>query len=135
MSVWTHVAGVIRIDDYSLMIMNKKTDFSKIFIRNTWTYPNKEGNLPEGSEGSLDVEFIDRMEPDSSSYIRTVCFFGDLRDVGAEDCNKIQKWWEDIPELLGEKYSIRQAVLEIKPENGVMSVLTEKDMIHLELNK
>ena len=68
-------------------------DLSKIFVRNTWYHPNKNGNLPTGSEGSIDVEFIDRNDDESSSYMRTVAFFGDLRDFTQEDCEKIKEWW------------------------------------------
>ena len=129
MSTWTHVTGAIRIDD-----MNKvfhpalAIDLSKIFIRNTWHHPNINGNLPTGSEGSIDVEFIDREENKASNYIRTVAFFGDLRDFDEEDCQSVIDWWYSIPQSLGNDCIIRQAVLQVSPENGKMIVLTEKDM-------
>ena len=107
---------------------NNKTDFSKIFIRNTWYHPNDNGNLPTGSEGSIDVEFIERTDDDTSDYMRVIALFGDLRDFDEEDCQSVIDWWYSIPQSLGNDCIIRQAVLQVSPENGKMIVLTEKDM-------
>ena len=129
MSIWTHITGCIRVDDMKMILQpNNKTDFSKIFVRNTWYHPNDNGNLPTGSEGSIDVEFIDRNDDESSSYMRTVAFFGDLRDFTQEDCQTIKDWWYNIPMQLGKGCSIRQAVLNVEPEDGESFLLTEKDM-------
>lgn len=98
MSIWTHVAGCIRVDDVKTILQpNNKTDFSKIFVRNTWYHPNNNGNLPTGSEGSIDVEFIDRTDDDTSDYMRTIALFGDLRDFEEKDCQSIIDWWHNIP--------------------------------------
>lgn len=129
MSTWTHVTGAIRIDDMNKLFSSSGAiDLSKIFIRDTWYHPNKNGNLPTGSEGSIDVEFIDRNDDESSSYMRTVAFFGDLRDFTQEDCQTIKDWWYNIPIQLGKGCSIRQAVLNVEPEDGKSFLLTEKDM-------
>lgn len=129
MSIWTHVAGCIRIDDMNkLFSLSGGLDLSKIFIRDTWYHPNKQGNLPRGSEGSIDVEVIDRNDDESSAYMRTVTFFGDLRDFDKEDCQKIKDWWYNIPLQLGKGCLIRQAVLSIQPEDGKEFILTENDM-------
>lgn len=127
MSVWTHVAGTIRIDDFGVLV-GQPTDFLKVFIRDTWTHPNKNGNMPTGSEGSLDVEFIERNEEDSAAYFKTISIFGDLRDFNKEDCNLIREWWKNISMYCGEKCFIRQAVLQVIPEDGESFVLTEKDI-------
>ena len=37
-------------------------------------------------------------------------------------------WWYNIPQSLGNDCIIRQAVLQVNPENGKMIILTEKDM-------
>jgi len=127
MSIWTHVSGIIRIDDYKMFgLSGQKTDLSKVFIRNTWFHRNENGNLPTGSEGSIDVEFIDRHEDDSTDYMRTVAFFGDLRDY--EDLSLIQSWWRNIPNILPESCGIRQAVLLAECETGQRLILTEKEM-------
>lgn len=129
MSIWTHITGCVRVDDIKMMFQpNNKTDFSNVFVRDTWYHPNSKGNLPTGSEGSIDVEFIDRNDDESSAYMRTITFFGDLRDFGKENCKEVVDWWYHIPESLGKSCMIRQAVLQISSEDGQMIVLTEKDM-------
>ena len=129
MSIWTHITGCIRVDDMKMILQpNNKTDFSKILVRNTWYHPNDNGNLPTGSEGSIDVEFIERTDDDASDYMRAIALFGDLRDFDEEDCQSVIDWWYSIPQSLGNDCIIRQAVLQVSPENGKMIVLTEKDM-------
>lgn len=129
MSIWTHITGCIRVDDMKMILQpNNKTDFSKIFVRNTWYHPNDNGNLPTGSEGSIDVEFIERTDNDAFDYMRAIALFGDLRDFDEEDCQSVIDWWYSIPQSLGDDCIIRQAVLQVSPENGKMIVLTEKDM-------
>lgn len=129
MSIWTHITGCIRVDDMKMLFLpNNKTDFSKIFVRNTWYHPNDNGNLPTGSEGSIDIEFIERTDDDASDYMRTIALFGDLRDFDEEDCQSVIDWWYNIPQSLGSDCIIRQAVLQVSPENGKMIILTEKDM-------
>ena len=127
MSVWTHVAGTIRIDDLGVLI-GQLTDFLKVFIRDTWTHPNENGNMPTGSEGSLDVEVIERNEEELAAYFKTVAVFGDLRDFDKEKCNSIREWWKNISKRCGKTCLIRQAVLQVTPEDGESFVLTEKDM-------
>ena len=128
MSTWTHIAGVIRVDDFNALFdTSRKLDFSKIFIRNTWNHRNKNGNLPAGSEGSIDVEFIERLEDEDSAYMRTICFFGDLRDFDNNDCKAVEAWWYNIPNTL-PRCEIRQAVLQIICEDKHTYILTEKNM-------
>lgn len=127
MSTWTHITGSIRIDDFN-SFAGKSTDFSKVFIRNTWDHRNSNGNLPTGSEGSIDVEFIERPENEGAEYQKTICFFGDLRDFNKEDCQNVKKWWYNIPDTLSKYCMIRQAVLQVQCEDGYECILTEKDM-------
>ena len=136
MSIWTHVAGCIRIDDLTCFATMKhvKTDISKVFIRDTWHNRNENGNMPRGSEGSLDVEIIDRNE-DGSEYMRVVTIWGDLRDYNKESCEKIKKWWYDIPQKLGKACEIRNAVLQVQSEDGADFILTEKNMNIIEENE
>lgn len=138
MSIWTHVAGCIRIDDMLKMGLfeNQKQELNltKIFIRNTWENPNENGNMPTGSEGSLDIEITDRNE-EGTEYMRVVTIFGDLRDYGIEQCEELKKWWYNIPIMLGKDAYIRNAVLQVKPGNGKEFVLTEHDMNLLKDNE
>lgn len=126
MSIWTHVSATIRIDDLNSIFGNNSTDLSKVFIRDTWQHSNKNGNLPTGSEGSLDVEFIERPENDGGQYMKTVCIFGDLRDY--EDLAPIHSWWLNIKNNLPKGCDIRQGILLAECENGKKLILTDKDM-------
>lgn len=129
MSIWTHVAGVIRVDDYSVVLGEKSSSLRDTFIRNTWHHPNINGNMPTGSEGSLDVEIIERPEQDGMEYMKTVTIFGDLRDFGKDDLDIIKNWWKDLAKRLAPSCGIRQAILEVNPEDSDESfILTDKDM-------
>lgn len=133
MSTWTHVAGVIRVDDYSVVLGKESSSLQDTFIRNTWYHPNENGNMPMGSEGSLDVEIIKRPEEEGMEYMKTVTIFGDLRDFGKDDIDIIKNWWKDLAKKLAPSCSIRQAVLEINPEDSNVSfILTDKDMDSIE---
>lgn len=119
MSVWTHVAGVIRVD--SIRGLTPAPKFDKIFVKSLWGDENIS-NMPSGSEGSLDYRVI--KNPDKSSMAAyTVVIFGDLRDYGADGTEDIKDWWEHV---LSEFEMIRQAVLQICPEDGE-SVILSKD--------
>lgn len=122
MSVWTHVAGAIRVD--CLRCLGKKPDFNKIFVSELWN-ENKFGacNMPRGTEGSLDFRVIENPDKDSIAAY-TVVIFGDLRDFGAEDIYVIEDWWNEVLEQCG---IIRQAVLQIQPEDGDVKILEQKD--------
>ncbi len=111
MSVWTHVAGVIRVDCLRCI---GEPEFDKIFVKSLWGEHNPDCNMPMGSEGSLDFRVIEN--PDKSSIAAyTVVIFGDLRGFGAADIHKIENWWDKVLEECG---IIRQAILQIEPEDG-----------------
>lgn len=122
MSVWTHVAGVIRVDCFRWI--GEQPEFNKIFVRELWN-ENTHGacNMPMGSEGSLDFRVIENPNKDTIAAY-TVVIFGDLRDFGAEDIHIIEKWWNKALEQCG---MIRQAVLQIQPEDGAVKILEQKD--------
>lgn len=128
MSIWTHVVATIRIDDFNGIIdSKKKINLEKIFTRDTYYNRNDNCNIPYGSEGSLDVEIIDRDE-EGTEYMRVVTIWGDLRDYDKKDCEEIKEWWRKIPQRLGKACAIRNAVLQASSEDGAYFVLTEKDM-------
>lgn len=111
MSVWTHVAGCIRVDSFPFMA---QPDFKKIFIKELWDEKDEgECNMPNGSEGSLDYRIIRNPDPDAMSAY-TVLIFGDLRDFGKDDRNEIEEWWNRV---LKECGMIRQAILQVIFEN------------------
>ena len=80
--------------------------------------------MPKGSEESLDYRVIEN--PDENAICAyTVVIFGDLRDFGKDNINEIKDWWKDI---LSKFDMVRQAVLQIQPEDGETLILTEKDI-------
>ena len=121
MSIWTHVAGVIRVD--AIRGLLPTPDFDKIFIKSLWGDTNMDCNMPMGSEGSLDYRVIENPDKDSIAAY-TVVIFGDLRDVGADDIPDIKEWWEHT---LTQFDMVRQAVLQIQPENGDTVILEHKE--------
>ena len=46
-------------------------------------------------------------------------------DCGAEDVFKIEKWWDRVLEECG---MVRQAILQIQPEDGDVKILEQKDV-------
>ena len=107
MSVWTHVAGCIRVDSFRFM---PQPDFKKIFVKELWDEKDEgECNMPNGSEGSLDYRIIRNPNPDAMSAY-TIAIFGALRDFGKEDKEELVNWWNKV---LNECSMIRQAVLQV----------------------
>lgn len=100
MSNWTHVAGIIRIDE--IRLDERTPDFDKIIgkeclfesSRDVWHDCNKhpEKYLPMGSEGSLHKSvWINPNRNAVAAY--TVSVFGDLRDH--DDPREIIDWFKD----------------------------------------
>ena len=123
MSNWTHVAGIIRVDD--LRLGDKDLDFEDLIGReilyespfeeweNADNYP--ERYLPIGSEGSLQMSVW--TNPDKSDLAAyTVSIFGDLRDH--DSAQEIVDWFKKIC----EKFLVRSAVIVAENErNGQVS--------------
>lgn len=124
MSVWTHVAGVIRVDD--IRIDNYLPNFDKIVGKeclfksseNTWrdmeNYPNDY--MPYGSEGTLQKSVW--INPDKNSMAAyTISVFGDLRDY--EEPQPIIDWFIKVCDRFEW---IRQAVITVETE-GKKSII------------
>lgn len=123
MSNWTHVAGIIRIDDFRFN--NKIPDFDELIGKelhfedplakwdDAYQYPEKY--LPLGSEGSLEKSvWINPNKGSVAAY--TVIIFGDLRDH--DDPREIVEWFRKIC----DKFTIRNAVIVVENEaNGQIS--------------
>lgn len=114
MSNWTHVAGIIRVDD----LFSKEVDFDEL-IGEEWHYgdkfhPPKNEFLPDGSEGSL-IKSVWR-DSDSSNIARyTVSIFGDLRDH--DNPQEIIDWFKEKCKNLW----VRQAIITVWNErNGTI---------------
>lgn len=123
MSVWSQVAGIIRID--GIQSLYDDIDFDKIIGKeclwhsdlSVWEdqQANPEKYLPMGSEGSLEKSIW--INPDKRSLTAyTVSIFGSLRDH--TDVDGIIKWFKDIC----DKNWVRNAVITI--DNDLVGIKT-----------
>ena len=120
MSNWTHVAGIIRIDDFRWN--NKVPDFEKIFgktvrFADDWKNISEEETLPLGSEGSLAMSvYVNPNINYLSAYV--VSIFGDLRDH--DDPKEIIEWFKDKCKVVDETFcGVRNACIVAENEiNG-----------------
>lgn len=120
MSNWTHVAGVIRIDDFRLdeshSLSEKDFDFliGKECLysssRETWKdmTENSDNYLPHGSEGTL--RKIVWINPDIETMVAyTITIFGDLRDHNS--AKDIIKWFKKKCLEIEKNHIIRNAII------------------------
>lgn len=133
MSVWAHVAGIIRVD--SIRPLENELDFDKILgkewdFNDMWddepiyteytTFPDRF--MPCGSEGSLHKHvWINPDKQEMSSY--TISVFGDLRDY--EDAQSIVDWFEECC----DKLWVRQAtiIVDISGQKTVNYIYKNKE--------
>lgn len=118
MSNWSHVAGIIRIDD--IRFDDKTPDFDKLVGKemsyHEYSFTNDEDidkskYLPMGSEGSLQKSvWVNPNVNDLAAY--TVSIFGDLRDH--DSTSEIIQWFKDKCKSISEHYVIRQAVITVE---------------------
>ena len=116
MSIWTHVAGVIRVDGFGGG--RTKEDFEPIlgkeitFHSPYWMWDEVEAYpenfVPFGSEGGLAYTVWQNPEKDHLAA-NTISIFGDLRDYTKPE--KIKEWFENI--LYNKGLCIRDAVISI----------------------
>ena len=122
MSIWTHVAAVVRIDDIGA-IFGDSTDWNAYFGKElhyeddleTWEEAEEhpERFLPMGSEGSLTLHIWENPnENDLNRY--NVMIFGDLRD--RDNPNKILEWFKEKIAGITTAGMVRQAVITIETE-------------------
>ena len=117
MSIWTHVAAVVRIDDLQFL---SKTDWREYFgyectfnaesaiWKDATEHPEKY--LPMGSEGSLKSSLWTNPD-DHSLAAYTLSIFGDLRDYDTPGA--IIDWFKEKLENIP---MVRQAVITVQTE-------------------
>lgn len=116
MSTWTHVAAVVRIDDFRFSGDQTIPDWNEMFgkechycsSRELWDDCEKhpEKYLPCGSGGTLrKTAWINPDPHQVTAY--TVTIFGDLRNYDSPD--KIIEWFKE--KVDPGKIGIRQAVI------------------------
>jgi len=125
MSVWTHVAGVVRIDGFSVhdkeisAAINVKLG-SIVYFDSPDTVWNdaccdKIKTPPMGSEGSLQYEYC--ISGAASQLARgQITIWGDLRDFGRSDCTIIKDWLNALVPKDDDDYDIRQGLVLVNVE-------------------
>ena len=127
MSIWTHVAGMIRVDHnfFNIEEDDKSIEYktqqalSKIFISSLYNKYNAKCNMPNGSEDSLQFKVILRDYPNSVN-VAQIAFWGDLRDYDYDKAKKEFKPWlkKVIKKLERNKLNIRQLSFLVSPEDS-----------------
>lgn len=112
MSIWTHVAGCVRVDGISFIDPSPLELLDRLGVIRTYDDDDCfETKIPCGSEGSLRYDIW--VNPSASSVaMYTVSIFGDLRDY--DDLEGVKDWANEAFEGL----MIRQGTIEINCENG-----------------
>ena len=109
MSVWTEVAGIIYIDDWSGMDGSPKIDLHALVRK----------GLPTGSEDGLTIAVNER-----DDRYKAISIFGAVRDVNASDFHKFTDWWNHL--YLGDHVRILMASIRLTCE-GLDVTLTERN--------
>jgi len=127
MSVWSHVAGTVRYDTFSIGRPMKEPEF------HTYRWSDDDTKLhacdvPIGSEGSLTVNKHDVYRTETQAFI-TYAFSGDLRDYGyEEDHDEFENWLQSlIPDSSENPIIIRQAVFQVDYEDRDGTVVYQYD--------
>lgn len=131
MSQWTHLAGIIRIDNLTRLLAPRSTtaeDVIRLLLE----------DAPVGSEGGCLFHFHkwpvvdDYTKDDHTNLYEGAVYWGDaiisadLRDVGRDDdeIRKITEWFKGLAKKFWDaKLLMRQAVLEIEVEYKYSRVL------------
>lgn len=132
MSNWTHVAGIVRIDDINPLDTEKANDFFDKFFGKQLSFhdsgekwkdaaDNPQDYLPMGSEGSLTMSvWVNPNKSHMAAY--TVSIFGDLRDH--DDPQSIVDWFEAKCGM----FWVRNAVIVVENElKGIITWTYEKE--------
>lgn len=114
MSQWTHLAGIIRLDNMDANIVNlltevKKDKITEAVVKALGQTCNYDSSLeqwdrcgvPMGSEGSLQYAVFPNSDGDEHSLSwGYIPIWGDLRDFGNEKISEIQDWFQKSLERL-----------------------------------
>ena len=131
MSNWTHVAGVIRVNDIFRDLVDRNIDFDKLIGKeclygsetDIWTdaerYP--KDYLPMGWEGSLEKSVWTNPSKNCVAAY-TITIFGDLR--GDDNPQAIVDWFADKCKLINDYDGcwVRQATITVwNEDNGTVN--------------
>ncbi len=132
MSQWTHLAGIIRIDNLLRRMTPQAPDANTVM-------KILQEDAPMGSEGGCQLHFIKwpeiefSKEKDHTNVYEGGIYWGDaiisadLRDVGRDDgeIEEIKQWFTGLAKkFIDRQLIIRQAVLEIEVEYKYSRILS-----------
>ena len=115
MSQWTHVAAIFRLDSFGKI--SDESIYKAFGKEVTWddlyNYDESDDTktLPMGSEGTLEMSIWHNSD-EGYMASTTVSVFGDLRDYGGTDIDKLKKWFNDCC----KQFMVRQAVMHLIDE-------------------
>ena len=117
MSIWTHIAGNIRIDALAFL-GTKFVDELKVNIGSSCSFSDEtevwdKCTVPTGSEGSVQYKIISYGEPTHLAW-GSVQVWGDLRDFDSPQ--EIFDWVQRI--CSGIEYSVRQCAVFVEVEDA-----------------
>lgn len=117
MSQWTHVAGLIRVDNLGECVIRfpRRADLDELVREciteklgnttaddieaDTWAEDWEKCTVPCGSEGSLQYRISDYADKNGVAW-GDISIWGDLRDFGKEDYPELKRWfWESCEKL------------------------------------
>lgn len=117
MSYWTHVSGIIYVEDWSCLDNTASVNLKEVACK----------GLPSGTEDGLTVEVITRSSIDDEypNRYKAISIFGELRDFYSKDCDKLKSWWNNLKQEFGKHVEVRQAIMIIEPDDGSEIILKE----------
>ena len=150
MSQWTHVAGIIRLDNIGVCVIRnpERHELEKVVNEciveklgkpHTYYSPivDEECILPAGSEGSIEYQITPASHEGGLSW-GSVSFYGDLRDFGIGDYPGLKIWFKETclkfspgkppveqiaKSIISNTFNVRNAVLLVEIEFGKEFVL------------
>lgn len=144
MSIWTHVAGLIRIDCLPPPIgpVDEIVDQAlRDAFGNTFVYQDPKDawdacNVPCGSEGSVQYSIgRTRHEKSMSMSWGVVAVYGDLRDY--EDLDAIYQWiWDSTKKLFPQGIGVRAVAVKLECEDrraGIVMTNRSNDLVFIEV--
>lgn len=99
MSIWTEVAGIIYVDDWTVLDGSPKVDLHAAVRK----------GLPTGSEDGLTIAIAER-----DDRYKAITIFGAVRDMDAHDLHYFTEWWNNLN--LGNNVRILMASIRLTCE-------------------
>ena len=130
MSIWTHVAGCIRVDSVDTLY-DITPEIKKIFKSCSFGSPREDWdncNMPCGTEGS--VQWSLWVNPDKSAMAsHVITLFGDLRGYASSNEKDITLWWKKVLVKLNTckgSFGVRDAIISIRFEDSQKTLILDR---------